>query len=343
MLGVVLLVNALALHTPNVAPRSANSDAVRRAAVRLTGSEGLDAISMARMKEDVKKLSSDAAALLEEVNGDAEKARTSYMGYTLAYVKDEMPELYDRIKTDPTHPDAHRALVEITWDAIAAFLPVTHSAKLTEAAQKKLTAVARAGCDGTSESPMSTLDVGCGNGLLLPFLLACEAPASAYRGIDVSDGMIERAKAAHESDRLCAGARFEGMSFGEVLEEKEADGSVCFDAIFFNGAMQFFPDAGKTISDAARLLSRKKSSRLVISHLNGAAFVRQERVDNPQTVLSTMPSLADLAAIAEPLGFEVVLPAFFGEQPEQIQRGLDEFYLVVLRWSETALLGAEEA
>ena len=37
----------------------------------------------------------------------------------------------------------------------------------------------------------------------------------------------------------------------------------------------------------------------------------------------------------------MVLPAFFGEDPEDIQRGLDDFYLVVLRWSEVALLGAE--
>ena len=106
---------------------------------------------------------------------------------------------------------------------------------------------------------------------------------------------------------------------------------------------EFFPDASQAIGGAARLLSRKASSRLVLSHLNGAAFVRQERVDNPQTVLSTMPTLAELASIAEPLGFEVVLPAFFGEEPEQIQRGLDDFYLVVLRWSETALIDAEEA
>ena len=104
---------------------------------------------------------------------------------------------------------------------------------------------------------------------------------------------------------------------------------------------EFFPNAAQTIGSAARLLSRKPSSRLVLSHLNGASFVRQERTDNPQTVLSTMPSLSDLASIAEPLGFEVVLPAFFGEDPEDIQRGLDDFYLVVLRWSEVALLGAE--
>ena len=80
--------------------------------------------------------------------------------------------------------------------------------------------------------------VGCGNGLLLPFLVACEAPAASYRGIDVSDGMVGRAKAAHAGDPSCAGAQFQGMSFGEVLEEKDADGSLSYDAIFFNGAIR---------------------------------------------------------------------------------------------------------
>ena len=80
--------------------------------------------------------------------------------------------------------------------------------------------------------------VGCGNGLLLPFLVACEAPAASYRGIDVSDGMVERAKAAHAGDPSCAGARFEGLSFAEVLEEKDVDDALSYDAIFFNGAIR---------------------------------------------------------------------------------------------------------
>eukprot|EP00966_Prymnesium_polylepis_P148346 3426599-Prymnesium_polylepis.1 len=77
--------------------------------------------------------------------------------------------MYEAIKTDPQRPDCHEALVEVTWDAIAAFLPVTHSPTPTPAASQKLTAIARAAVDGSLKAPR-VLDVGCGNGLLLPFL-----------------------------------------------------------------------------------------------------------------------------------------------------------------------------
>lgn len=69
-----------------------------------------------------------------------------------------------------------------------------------------------------------------------------------------------------------------------------------------------------------------------MSHLNGAAFVRKEAEDNPTTVLSTMPSLASLEALASSVGLQVVLPSFFGSDVEEIEKGLDDFYLVVLRW-----------
>lgn len=66
------------------------------------------------------KLDADAAALLDEAGGDAVKARSNYIGYTLAYLQDADPELYNAIKTDPKRPDCHEVLVELTWDAIAA-------------------------------------------------------------------------------------------------------------------------------------------------------------------------------------------------------------------------------
>lgn len=65
-------------------------------------------------------LDADAAALLEEAGGDVEKARTNYIGYTLAYLKDADPDLYSSIKEDPAAARSHQALVELTWDAIAA-------------------------------------------------------------------------------------------------------------------------------------------------------------------------------------------------------------------------------
>ena len=117
------------------------------------------------------KLDADAAALLEEAGGNVDRARTNYIGYTLAYLQDADPELYEAIRKDPKRPDCHEAIVEVTWDAIAAFLPVTHAPTPSVEAQRKLAAIARAGADGSLEAP-AVLDVGCGNGLLLPFVAA---------------------------------------------------------------------------------------------------------------------------------------------------------------------------
>ena len=146
-------------------------------------------------------LDDDAAALLDEAGGDINRARTNYIGYTLAYLEDADPEMYEAIKTDPKRPDCHEALVEVTWDAIAAFLPVTHSPTPTPAASQKLTAIARAAVDGSLEAPR-VLDVGCGNGLLLPFLGASGMPGAAYRGVDLSSRMIE-VSGVTRTDALC--------------------------------------------------------------------------------------------------------------------------------------------
>lgn len=52
-------------------------------------------------------------------------------------------------------------LVEVTWDAIAAFLPVTHDPTPTVEAQQRLTVISRAAVDGTADQPpRAFLDVG---------------------------------------------------------------------------------------------------------------------------------------------------------------------------------------
>ena len=274
-------------------------------------------------------LDADAQALLDESGGDATKARTSMMGYTLAYVAEEMPELYEKIRNDSKEEEAHAALVEITWDAIAAFLPVTHAPTPTKAAGQKLTAVARCGVgvlDGSD--PPSVLDVGCGTGLLLPFLTTLGAPPQRYRGIDLSPRMVEVAQRVHALPAY-EGATFEDVSFDSLASEAEP---LLYDAIFFNAALQFFPDPSAALAGAARLLAPGDESRIVLSHISGASFVQKELEDNPTTVRSLMPTLEELEAIAAPLGLQVVLPSFLGADAESIATALDAFYCVVLRW-----------
>lgn len=299
----------------------------------------------AQAQAGIQQLDSDAKALYDEMGGDAIKARTSYIGYTLAYIKDEMPELYEKIRTDPKEEEAHAALVELTWDAIAAFLPVTHSPTPPPQAQKRLAVIARAGCDPSQPADASTLDVGCGTGLLLPYVGASGASVDKYRGIDLSGRMIEVAKATHAEEKY-AGSTFDDVSFKEAVA-----GGGSYDSIFFNGALQFFAEPTATLADAAKLLAPGPTSRLVVSHLNGAAFVRKEREENPTTVLSTMPSLAELEQAAATLGLQVALPSFLGTETAEIERNLDDFYIAILRWDSehggidgaTGLTTGEEA
>jgi len=264
------------------------------------------------------ELDADAAALIEEAGGDVDKARTSYIGYTLSYLEEAMPEVYRALKTDPNLPLAVAALTEVTWDAIAAFMPRTHSSTPTPAASQRLMAIARASV--AEDSGRDVLDVGCGHGLLVPFLTSCGVPASRYRGIDLSSRMIGLAEYAHGE----SGAVFEDICFSDEVER-----GVKYDTIIFNGALQFFDDQPGTLAAATSMLSDKEDARIIVSHISGASFVRRELAENPNTVRNTMPFLGPMQQVASKLGFQVVLPSFLGTEPEAIEQALEAFYLMI--------------
>lgn len=273
-------------------------------------------------------LDEDAAAILEEADGDVEKARQSYIGYTLAYLEEAMPELYRTLKTDANQPDAHAALVEVTWDAIAAFMPMTHSSRPSQEAAQRLTAIARAALPaGGATSGTRLLDVGCGNGLLVPFLTELGVEASSYRGIDLSSRMIGLAEHAHGA----SGAQFEDVSFAEECARVFGGSQQKYDSIVFNGALQFFEDQPATLAAAAKMLSDSDDARILISHVSGASFVRRELGDNPTTVKNTMPFLEMMQGIADKAGLQIALPSFLGTEVEEIEKSLERFYLVIFR------------
>ena len=142
--------------------------------------------------------------------------------------------------------------------------------------------------------------------------------------IQVAQRALERKVAA---DPTYAGATFDELNFKDLV----AEGGDRYDAIYFNAALQFLK-LDDALAAAAKLLAPGPASRLVLSHLNGAAFVRKEREESASTVISTMPSLAELEAAAEPLGLQVAIPSFFGTEPEEIEAAMEDFHLVVLRW-----------
>lgn len=61
-------------------------------------------------------------------------------------------------------------------------------------------------------------------------------------------------------------------------------------------------------------------SRVIISHVNGADFVKLEKAKNSATCLSIMPTVEELNKICDTLKFRLLLSA----------ENLDDFYLVVL-------------
>ena len=101
--------------------------------------------------------------------------------------------------------------------------------------------------------------------------------------------------------------------------------------VLFNGSLQFFADVRAALSRAASLLPPSGPARVVISHVNGAAFVRSEAAGNPATVLSTMPTLAQLELIARDLELSLVPPIALGViDGGDEEAALEQFYLVAL-------------
>ena len=98
-----------------------------------------------------------------------------------------------------------------------------------------------------------------------------------------------------------------------------------YDTILFNGSLQFFDRPLDAINDAASCLSvtpeGKRRGRIVVSHAQGAEFVREEKQGNPATVPSKMPDWKEVCALAKELKMKVTRPE---------DHHLESFYLVAL-------------
>lgn len=185
------------------------------------------------------------------------------------------------------------ALCAATWDTIADFAPLAGRDAAMDANLARIAAAA---------SPGAVLDVGCGDGALVPCLARAGADMGGYVGVDLSRRMVAAAEARHPARTFVAGS-FLDLEYGRT-----------FDSVVFSGALQFFPDP-KIALDACRPLLADGGA-VVVAHVRGAAFVREEARDNPALVIP----LPDVGAYAA-LGYDVVDAA---PDPER-------FYLARLR------------
>jgi SAM-dependent methyltransferase len=264
-----------------------------------------------------------------------------------------------------TRCDAHRELIHVlplfafiaygnqTWDTIALFLPLQYghskpggdAREVDEYVKRRLRLIARACFEGGSlrsnDIPWSLLDVGCGDGSAIPYLLA-EAdnhamPTWDYLGLDVSQKMIDLGQAQYPAQTFVVGSFPQGLPVSSPLKR--------YDCILFNGSLQFFRDTLLVLRQAAELLKScaangATSGRIVVAHVNGARFVSNECRTNPTTAVQSMPSYARLKQWADDLGLVVLSKAdlFPNETLAEHDGNGQSFYLYALTLNDA---GAE--
>lgn len=109
---------------------------------------------------------------------------------------------------------------------------------------------------GLNIAPGSTvLDVGCGTGILIPYLLAAVGPAGRIVALDIAEAMLERA----QSKGFPANVEF---ICADVVSIPYPDAT--FDEVICNSAFPHFPHKLKALKEMARVL--KPGGRVIICH-----------------------------------------------------------------------------
>jgi len=179
---------------------------------------------------------------------------------------------------------------------------------------------------------------------MLSYLRVLGIDESRYVGIDLSSTMIAKAKSRlqyekSKSKRINTGRKEKDPLFiqGNFLSNYRCQPPTKYSSILFNGVFQFFAEKqwnqaleqaryclhSKILINQNYIINRSLinvGSRVVISHVNGADFVKLEKAKNSATCLSIMPTVEELNKICDAQKFRLVFS----------NGNLDDFYLVVL-------------
>jgi 2-polyprenyl-3-methyl-5-hydroxy-6-metoxy-1,4-benzoquinol methylase len=190
--------------------------------------------------------------------------------------RDELQRIYD--KHQISQVDVHNTFQQITWDASAdakAARAVTGDmpVELADRVDRACAIVAEAvGSEGRC------LDVGCGFGVLVPFLTkAGRLNASQIHGIDLSPEMIRNA------EQLYPGPAWEAVDFLKDFQDDEG-----FEAVIFCSALHDMPDMEATVEKAWSLVN--PTGRMVVLHAQGASHVAKQTRANPVLVPRGLPT-----------------------------------------------------
>ena len=138
------------------------------------------------------------------------RVQSRFMQRKLMQLRAQAPDVYDKLMAEQREmlTGARRALsdlsreklVELTWDTVGSFLPATASRfGPTGPMRQRIREIASfvTGGDSAPAPRCSILDVGCGDGSIVPFLRTEGAKDENYLGIDLSGTMIQTASQAY--------------------------------------------------------------------------------------------------------------------------------------------------
>lgn len=172
-----------------------------------------------------------------------------------------------------------------TWDAYSIV-----TAEKAQAIREFITALALTGS-------CSVLDVGCGTGVLVPFIAEQLGAHGSYIGIDVSEKMIAEARKKYSDIRFTFVAK-------DIYEYNQPSQS--FDAIILYQAFPHLHEKEKTIAIFKRLL--RLGGRLCIAHVSSSCEINtlhKERVRNPILKTDYLPPAEETAKLLSAAGFTV--------------------------------------
>ncbi|MEW6458919.1 MAG: class I SAM-dependent methyltransferase [Bacillota bacterium] len=140
------------------------------------------------------------------------------------------------------------------------------------------------------------LDVGCGTGLLVPFLLETVGERGTVTGVDFAAAMVQR-----------AGAK----AFGPNVRFVEADVAALpfepgtFDAVFCNNVLPHLPDKPGALQELNRVL--KPGGLLVICHTESREAVnRMHRHIGGPVGADLLPTVEELRQMLLDTGYSVL-------------------------------------
>ena len=213
---------------------------------------------------------------------------------------------------DFTTTDLHNLLQVATWDASA---DAKAARSVTGNMPIDIERRVQRGCDVVGEAVADDgrcLDVGCGFGVMLPYLRKAGVSLKQIHGIDLSPEMIRNAES------LNPGASWEAGDFFQYQPDFK------FDSILFCSSLHDLPDPMEALQKAGALLN--PGGKIVIIHPQGASHVQNQVRSNPVLVQRGLPSSSELSDLD---GLELEIEPAVAKSQQEAKSG----YLAVLKKS----------